>query len=335
MKRLISLLLITALLSTCFPSSVYASDISTTPDPISPIGSTSDQLFALRAKLLTDPDTVPEDIKKIDQQLLASGVEAISHEEVAEKLGIVDQPMYDVYSTSDTRWFSERFINVWNGQRFEVQIITGQGILEGSPLNRYDMTYRRSYVSFSAAIGKALQVVIEDIITESIEEISPTTSTVLSSGISMNTLINTFIEEMTTDVTVTNLSFSCHINLATTMRYAFVKYEGAVDEGNQILACESNAVSFTALFVQPTYDVTTGDIVKADFETVDYYGEVESYGFDVNDCRLIAAETFWTYKNANANFDVMSIYHQMTTIPLVVFNTTYNISVPWEFPYLA
>lgn len=46
--------------------------------------------------------------------------------------------MYDVISTSDTKWLSQRFVTVWNGQNYEVQMITGQALTSESPLTSYE-----------------------------------------------------------------------------------------------------------------------------------------------------------------------------------------------------
>lgn len=134
------------------------------------------------------------------------------------------------------------------------------------------------------------------------------------------------------DDTLTNIEYTCDVALSTTMRYAFVKNEGAPDAGNQIQAYEGNSVNYTVEFSVPKYYTDPNATGTTDIESQKYNFTVTSHGFDIDTCKQIAAKNTWTFKYTNASFDVMETYYQITDIPITVFNTTYWHDVPWDYP---
>ena len=91
-------------------------------------------------------------------------------------------------------------------------------------------------------------------------------------------------------------SFEC-IYLTTmisTMRYIFIKPQGAIDEGNQILGYAGNQ---TTIHVECQVDGMSSEIVDGhifgDVDEIDFYGVIHSRGY--NDSYAMAADLFYKY----------------------------------------
>lgn len=334
MKKVFTIVLSIALLFSCLPQAAYAVDYTKKREVASEVSEyrSADELFVIRASMLCNPNTTEEDLEEIDLELAKLGVEKISASEVAEKLGVSSvTPRYGLGSMPNTTWYSKRQITVSNGQRYEVQIITGQGDNSSSDLNHFFMNYTRTYSGVPQGFGNALKVVGSEIVTASVNYIAPSVGSTLAAGTTVASVLNAFFDGINPTGQVNNIQIACQFNVATTIKYAFVKMEGSPDNGNQIMAYEGNYVHYTALLTVPTYTHTNG-VTHTGITTYQCSEGITGYGFKDDDCRTIAAQNYWTYRNQNQIFNIMSVYHQMEEIPTTILGVKYTIDVPWAFP---
>lgn len=293
---------------------------------------TTDELLDLRASLLVDPENNTEQLEQIDQQLLALGVEKISYAEVLNKVGNTVQPMHNMVSTSDTVWYSDRWITVCRGERYEVQIIYGQmrsASSTSSPLYSFDS---------GACVGKAdrydnaIEVLFDDIVTAGISSAIPQLSGPLSLAI---TIYDAWQASGALNVTE-DADYSFNVGMVTTMKFAFVKYEGALDEGNQILGYVGNSVNYHVCIVIPiVVQNEEGDFEPSTIEHK-YSDNIKSYGYGSgsastteSECRDIAALNFWNYKHGVSSLDR---FHEVLRIPIMLLDQRYNALVPCTYP---
>lgn len=332
MKRILSLSLVLTLLVFCFNSQANA--IIVGEDTIgSVIVSTTDtdELFRLRAQLLMDPNSTQEQIDTIDAQLLSLGLEKISAIEVAQKLGATAQPMYDVSSTTNTTWFSERRVTVTNGRQYEIQIITGQWNNRNSPLCKYISGVKRTYSGKAVGAVNALQVLANDVVTSSISNVFPEIGSTLSLATTLYDVRKAYDEGLSPTSIIEDADYSFDILIGTTAKYGFVKSYGAVDEGNQILGYVGNQVNYSVYIDIPIFTNVNG-VQTIERKTITYSDSSRSYGFDNDTCVAVAGQNCWLYKNGYSNLDV---YHDIYRMSIVLLDTTENIIIPSEFPNIS
>lgn len=331
MKKVLSVILSLAFLISCTPVQVDAIDQISEDTVVSNADTYVDELFNLRAQLLIDPNTTQSEIDKIDSQLLELGVEKISYSEISQKLGLVAQPMYDVTSTTDTSWFSQRRTTVTNGRHYEVQIITGQWNNRNSPLCEYISGVKRTYSGKAVGAVNALQVLGNSVVTSSISNVFPEIGTALSSITTLYDIRKAYDEGLSPTSIIEDAEYSFDILVGTTAKFGFVKSSGALDEGNQILGYVGNQVNYSVYIDIPVFTNVNG-VQTMERETVVYSDSSTSYGFDNDTCVTVAGQNCWLYKNGYSNLDV---YHDIYRIPIVLLDTTEYINVPYEFPYIS
>lgn len=255
------------------------------------------------------------------------------HEEVFRYEKNVIHPMYDVSSTEDTIWTSNRYITVTNGQRYEVQLIIGQLRDVDSMSSPLYMQSGELYEGTVDSAGSAFQVVVKDIVTASISNYDP----VLGSTVAALFSIQDIWESLDPGLVVSkNASHAFSVSMVTTMKYAFVKHEGALDDGNQVLCYVGNKVHYTVSVLVPILiEDEKGEIIT-DSKPAKVSDTITSHGFEtttIHDyCIWIAAQNFWKYKNGQSSF--MEVRHEVQVIPYEILNKEYKLSVPIGFPVL-
>lgn len=331
MKKILTILLSIAILLTSSPSVVFASQINGTAI-ISPGPSTgsADALFAIRAQLIRDSVANAEEITKIEAQLSTLGVEKITALEVGEKLGITAHPLYEVYSTSDTSWFSERWVTVWNGQQYEIQIITGQANNSSSPLYVFEDTAHKNFSGQTAGSINAVQVIAESIHTGSISAVLPTVGTALSVLTTLYDIMKAYDSGLSPFHVIDDADFSADIYLSTTMKFAFAKSYGALDVGNQILVYAGNRVDYSVYIDIPTFIKSDGTSTPCRY-TIEKTDYSESYAFNNSKCISESAKNYWNFRQGDTN---LAVHHDIREIPFVILDSVYIVDIPYEFAYI-
>ncbi len=332
MKKTLSFFLAFAFLFCCSPHHVVAVDSggSIEEEIISDgLSSTqADELFAIRAQLAQDYENNIAEIEKIDAQLLALGLEIIPGEEVAEKLGVSANPLMDYTSNSDIRWYSERLIVSWYGQRYEIQVITGTPASLSSSLCTKSSGYRNDSSGKAVSLFNALQVLSNNIVTASASELAPQVGATLSVATTLYDILKAYNSSLSPYSASPNGEYSFSISMSTTLRYAFIKYEGQIDSGNQILGYVGNSVEFAVGINIPYFEEVNGSVIPIVIQK-NYSDTVESGLFDTHRCKWVAAQNFWDYKQGVSNFVV---YHDIIRVPIVLIDETYYMNPPFAAP---
>lgn len=329
MKKTLSIALVMVLLFLCgsSPVSAVVPGEDSMPSENIPATTDVDELFRLRAQLLMDPNTSQEQFDSIDAQLFALGVEPISAYEVAQKFGNTASPLYDPISTDDTLWTSQRLTNVYNGKQYEIQIITGQmrnSNATNSPLYDTDPGIKKSTHGKQMGAINVLQVIAEDVVTSSISSI-PVVGPILTAPLTAYELLHAYNSGYSPTTVIDNADYTFLTVAVSTMRFAFVKYSGAVDAGNQILGYCGTQVNY---HVSVTFPYVDENLLPLS-DTVAYSDTATSYGFDIYAARAIASQNFWNYKLGQTNLDT---HHLLLRIPMVLLDDTYVMDVPYSHP---
>lgn len=284
-------------------------------------------MFQIKARLSADHDSNANELAKINKQLSDMGFEEITSAEVAAKLGS-SHPMYDAISTSEISWDSVRVNTVYNGQQFEVQIITGTPKGMDSPLLDDDDGIVRTYSGTQVGLVNALQVLAEDVATSSISKI-PSVGPVFSTSTTLYEMLKAFSSGIspTSIINTNDKKFSFEIYMTTTMRIAFVKYMGALDDGNQILAYAGSSVDCRVYVDIPQFTLSENG-PSYGRKTIEYFDTVISYAYDFYECRDFAASNYWNYKQGSPTLD---IYHHIQIIPVTMLDTVHNARAPYAF----
>lgn len=323
MKKFISFALVLTLLFSCGVSQILAVEVSGEDSFMEQISNQSaDELFQRRAELLFDPNATQEDFDNIDAQLRAIGVEELSPAEIAQINGDEVQPLYNVDSTTDTKWYSQRKIAVARGVQYEAQIITGQPNNTNSDLFNAKVVVKNKASSKKLGAINALQVLVTDVATNAVSTFSPVVGTAYAVSTTLYNMIKGYYEGVTSSTVLSNVKYSFTVATAITVRFAYVKYAGAADDGNQVQCYKGNSVSYTISATIPTLKTTNGTAV-ADTTTLKFSDTATSYGFDVDTCANIAAENYRLYKAGQTMSDV---YYDIVAIPMIVFDTKYTAS---------
>lgn len=334
MKELLSVLLIFTITFSCFAFRVCAADPAvSSPSPYAAIyaETDADALFQLRATYLLDHEDGQSAIEAIDKRLLQLGVEEISAVEVAHLFDSnpsENQPRYTPTSTPGTTWYSQRLINVYNGKEYEVQIITGQMAnpqATNSPLYDYTPGIVKEYTGGLVGLINALHVAAPDIIVSAGSIQDPAVGSVLSAGLTLYDIVMAFEEGLMPTSTLDNGKYSYDITLISTMKFAFIKYSGNLDTGNQILGYAGTEVKCAVKINIPR----VSENLVPYYESVEYADTITSYGFDNYVIRAIASQNFWNYKLGYTDLDQYYLIHE---IPFTLMDTIYYADVPYTHP---
>lgn len=329
MRKIMSFALVLVLLITCssYPTHAVVPGQDAMNPAIIPDMTNTDELFRLRAELLMDPNATQEQFDRIDAQLLALGAEPISSYEVAKKFGETAQPLYDAVSTSDTEWISQRFVNVYCGKEYDIQIITGQMRNQNatsSPLYSYKNGEIRKYSGKKIGNVKAIQVLADEV-TSATASCVPVIGPILSSAITFYDILHAYNDGLSPTSVVDDAECSFDICAISTMRFAFIKYRGNLDEGNQILGYCGTQVDYAVSITFPYVD----ENLKPHLETKEYSDTATSYGFNNEAVVAIASKNFFYYKFGQT---ILDTHYILYTIPIVLLDTTYKMEVPYAHP---
>lgn len=258
---------------------------------------TIQELMDLRCELLASDEDKSEEILIIDAQLRSLGVEELSAQEVAEKLGYPDvSVMATPAAKAGVTYLSERYVTVWNGERYEIQEITAspEKDAQNSPLKQRPLIYFQSVNPIAAAAMNVLEVVAEGAIDAVSEHVYKKTNYDISSRITFYKLFAGIIEDLKQTTMVNNVLASCYANVSFYERYVFVKYDGSADAGNQILAYCGNRASYTATFVTPVDIMIDGESFPN--QNVATITETYKAGYYDNNTQYVC-QVFWNYKH--------------------------------------
>lgn len=211
-----------------------------------------------------------------------------------------------------------------------MQIITGSWINHDSPLVSYQTGIGKQYSGVAVGAVTALQVLADEVVTAAIGKL-PYIGPVLSGGLTLYDVQQAFVEGLSPTTVLDDAAYSFDILIGTTIKFAFVKYSGALDEGNQILCYVGNEVDYTVYIDVPVFEIVNGERIMYR-DTVEYSDSSTSYGYGYDDCRTIAATNFKTYKQG---LTPENVYYHIVRIPMLLMDDVYNASIPYEFPYLS
>lgn len=331
MKKILSVTLVLVLLFLSIPTHAYAvvpgedsfGDINTPP-----VAST-DELFKVRSQLMMSQPVPQAQIDAIDAQLSLLGVEKIPAAEVLHKLGHTAQPQFNIGSTADTEWFSERTIVVVRGQQYEAQIITGMWKNGNSPLTNFTAgaNVYRQYSGEHVGLINALQVLANEIATASISEKLPILGDMISIVRTLYDVIKAYREGLTPSSIVEDATYGFSIIMGTTVRIVFVKGMGSPDS-MQLLSYVGNHVNYNIQISVPIFTVVNGEQVMR-IQNDDNPNTVSSYAFDTSACATFAAENYRLLREGRTDVDKR---HEIYNIPMILMDERYTASVPFYLP---
>lgn len=285
-----------------------------------------DELYELRSLLSVDFDKNLEQIEEIDRQLEALGVEEITQEEVAEKLGVAKDSSIKsriaVSSSSTVKWTSVREQYVYQGKSYELQIIRGVPNESYGESWRVDTQARKTNAGFVAASKNALKVITSKILGQ-----LPKVGGAISTAKTFFDVFNGIISGLSTTSTIEGVDSVYMTSMKGEFLYVFVKYSGDVDAGNQILGYGGSTVQYeTSININQPLKINgqwTPNISVAKVTgtiTSPYY----SSGY-----RNIASNVFWNYKNGNSS---VNGHYELGYVDVDMLGEIKRLEAPYAFP---
>lgn len=329
LKRIFAFTLAVVLFSMAGPIQVCAMEV-VNEEPIiinEEVHNEIEQLMEIRSELCMDYEANKELIEKINIRLQDLGVERLSWEEFEQKLVDSDvSPMMIPTPKSGVVIESERFITAWHGERYEIQVVTcsPQQNVSG-PLKRTGTLIFESDEKKKADNIAFLQTVV----TNAASCVSDYDKTNITNGvltlITAYDIYSCFVEAMSPTTYINGVDASAYLHVNFYERYVFVKLEGALDEGNQILAYCGNKAIYTATISFPTDIIIEGEAIP-DVGTVKVTESFLAQYYDNYTSRV--AEIFWNYRRGVTNFSQYFLLGEITfsaigspehgyTVPLV------------------
>ena len=299
MRKLISTVVLISLLLACYcPVRAIDSNVESGPVIIDENKHVAvEKLIDLRGKLILDYENNVNEISKIDEQLALLGVEKLSSAEFAKKLGYSVAPQMIPESQQYVQHLSERLVTVWNGQRYEVQIVTSQ------PTHRDSVLQPDEYFTIKSEDGiqASQQELVKVMAFGTISHVGGAAFSSITTGVSIiTTAYDAYksISELLTPVSIVEgVSGVGMISMTITERHYFIKYEGAVDDGNQILGCVANRVEYV-VGVMSEGDLIVDGVSQASIKDFHYENSISSQHFEkIYSGVGRSAEMFWKYKN--------------------------------------
>lgn len=291
---------------------------------------TIQHLIDLRCELCAYSDVDEEEIRKIDEQLRTLGVEELSAQDMAQKLGYPEvSVMVTPADKAGVTYLSERFVTVWNGQRYEIQVVTASpkvGVSH-SPLKVIDALVFRSISVAQAIKTVLLEVLVNgafDVTSEFGPEKISTAANIISSTITAYDIYSRIIEEMSPEIYIGDIEQVAVLNVSFYERYVFVKYEGSIDTGNQILAYSGNKSTYTITIVDPNDVLVNGESVPIN-DTISITETYRAQYYENYIPRV--AQIFWNYKNnGDTNFVQKFWIYRLSLKP--IGSSEYIITAP-------
>ncbi|MBQ7345729.1 MAG: hypothetical protein IJW45_06680 [Oscillospiraceae bacterium] len=300
------------------------------------------ELLELRGDLEPDFEENLEKINQIDLQLESLGVEVLEDDEYNELVGGNATPLVVPASQQYVKHFSERVITVWNGERYEIQIVTSVPEQKNSALRPSAGFYVKTEEQRAADNIDLLTVTATGLIGAVASGPFSTVQSVVTTGFTLYDMYKSWSEAVTPTTVIDGLDNSGLISFAIHEKHMFVKEEGAVDDGNQILGCVSNRVSYTAGLLYEG-EGSNGGISKDDIDSMiitgryysQYFGTVDENGdgdveshADYDSMIQRVAKVFWEYRHYGT-WD-FKVHHR---IEKLVFSWAGGNTVVFEVPY--
>lgn len=307
-KKFVSISLIIALLSLCFPANAFATSTLATNS----VSSRIDELFAERSKLCIDFEKNSAAIAKIDAQLKELGLESISEAEVREKLGCTADPLVSLPTSSNTSWSSQRVNTVWNGQSYELQIITGYASGSGSSLTKTTEVRTKSVENKQADKLNLFTIAVDtvgEILLDSISDSSEKLRLLKDGYKAARTIYSVLtatgeVLTTTTEVDIT-IKESYRISMNSTVKIVFAKAQGSLDYGNQKLVYFGNSIYCTAA-ASYTYSYYRGNQYIEASHAKEFEQTFQSKYFEHGPVVTRCAEQYWNYRQGYV--DLYDVY---------------------------
>lgn len=265
-------------------------------------------LLEQRYELCKDYENNEELILDIDARLEQLGVERLSSMDLAEKIGVDASPMVTPKYQQYVDILSERVITVWNGKRYEVQIITCMPNHKDSPLRPSanfeidtESNKQAQAIQFATAVGEGAISLASGGVADAISHVF-TAYNVLSAYSNLVT--------PTTVVSGVDNAIG-KISLSIIEKYFFIKNEGSPDTGYQIEACVTNKIEYEAKVLYEG-DILVDGVSVASVDCLSFgstiYGQYyDENGFDGKGITR-SAQVFWEYKTyGTSSFQVVFI----------------------------
>lgn len=255
------------------------------------------KLIELRCTICAEENPDINQVLIIDEQLKALGVEELSEEEMADKLGYSgDSARATPGAKTGVTYLSERFVTVWNGERYEIQVITAMpelGIVD-SPLKRYPTILFRGEEAQRAKEMQVLGVVARGAYDVASNFINHSYGTAISIGLTFFDMYTGIIDALEESTMVMGVVNSTTINMSYYERYVFVKYDGSPDNGNQILAYRGNKAMYSATIVTPD-DILLDGVTYPYQKVATVYETYRAQYYDNYTQRV--SQIFWNYRH--------------------------------------
>lgn len=287
-RVLLYCLVLTLVLSSC-PMPVFAQELSS-PEFVILDADRHRQveaLFELRASLTCDFEANADQIAQIDMQLEELGVEEIAHDEflgtTTENAGTRATPVTQEY----VKHYIERVVTVYNGEQYEIQIITSFPTSSKSVLMPSYSFYVETDSMKAADNIELCTTVVSGLIGGYSDKITneffSEAITSLTRAFTLYDVYSAYTDAVSPTTVVDGVECVGLISTAIHEKHFYVKSYGAADT-TQILACISNRVSYSATVLSEGELVVNG-VAQPDVDDVDFIGTYysELYGDVDND----------------------------------------------------
>ena len=307
-----------------------------------------ERLFELRASLEPNFEDNVEEIAQIDMQLELLGVEEITYDELPTLMFTGVAPRVTPLPRQNVKYLSERIVTVYNGEQYELQIMTSVPENKYSELRptvqfnvKTDDMREADKIEFctAAAIG-----VIGYFTNISTNDVVKAVGNQITSAFTLYDLYHAYEDMISPTTIVHGVECTGYMSLAIHERHVFIKNYGSPDEGYQILGCISNRVSYLATILREGELIVNG-VSQPAIDSFDYEGTYYSkyYGSDdldndgildvSNDRAEMAAyvsKEFWEYRKYG--WTDFLIDHRITKL---TFAWAGGNTIEYSVPYFA
>lgn len=273
-----------------------------------------ERLFELRATLEQNFDDNIEEIARIDLQLEQLGVEELSATEVSAVASSGVAPMVIPEPQDYVKYYEERTVTVYNGEQYELQIVTSVPTSSRSALcpsygfhAETEGMQIADNIEFCATTAEGLIGFYANIASGGV--VSQVTDSI-SHAFTFYDIYNSYIDAITSTTVIDGVECSGLISLAIHEKHIFIKSYGSPDWGYQIMPCISNRVSYEATVLTEGELIVNG-VAQANVDSVtfdgvyysQYYGDVDldfdgvaDLWNDRSDLTRYVSKVFWEYR---------------------------------------
>lgn len=277
-----------------------------------------DELFALRSQLELDFEVNEEQIKAIDKQLAALGVEEISYTELQSILGADAVPQYDFRPDPNTQWSSRRLVTTYNGQHYELQIVEGVPLNENSELYAYHGVFEHEKKDIRAASFEVFRAVGLEIVGD-LPFVGPWLVRIIT-GYDVVKGINS------TSTVIDNLTGKSEVRITTHAKFIYAKRYQEPDYGNQATCYVGTSVAYKVeLNTTATWFVNGVEYHEDEIETTIDEVCVSDYYDDYSD----AVKKYHYYRNNNTDY---GCDYRISFIRLAMYEEERIFLVPFQYP---